>query len=201
MRVRVRRRWITPRVILIVAVVAAVGVVVAIFVGRAHQASGTASTATPPDGPVTAPACQTSVHSVEGAVLAAVDGLHQLAQANLTPPAVDIEATLTRYVTAERRPLMRRYLETLPAPFTATTSTVLAWQSIAYTVDEARIRLATTDVATTATGETKTAQVVTDATLTFDPTQGFWRLADWKVNATPNVADVVTLGQQVPCHA
>jgi hypothetical protein len=132
-------------------------------------------------------------------VTAAIDGLHQLALANLTPPQADADKVLERYVAPDRRPLMRAYLAKMPAPFVAITTDVLAWSPVSYTDSIAVIRLATADTTTTATGEQKTSQAVTTVTLVWDGTQGWWRLATWTVGNV-NVADVLAGGQAVPCH-
>ena len=178
MLIRVRRqRRLTRRVAVIAAAVAGVGVVAAVIIGRANATDSNSSTGGIGDGTHYCYAgaclgpvkdlfpCDTNDHTVEAAALTAIEGLRALTQANLHPVDPDTEDTLNRYVTAERRPLMRQYLEHYPAPFTKIDSTVLAWQQIAYSDEVAVLRLASVDTATTADGMVKATDTVTDATI------------------------------------
>ena len=163
-------------------------------------------------------ACSVVEHSPEGAATTAASGLYELALANMGSPAASperakaVEKILTRYVVAEQRSIMRQYLETSQSTLTGILDMPMAYQVVSYgqpgdpaastnDASTAVIRLLVVDYGTSADGTPKSSSGVIDATLQWDETQGFWRLASWPGNDDP--AALTGLLQSVKgfCHA
>jgi hypothetical protein len=182
-------------------------------VTRADAASGT-----PPPASGSTEKCSVVEHSPEGAATTAAVGLYQLALADMGSPASSperakaVESILARYVVPEQRSVMRQYLQTSQSTLTDILETPLAYQVVSYgqpgnrsaspdTATEAVIRLLVVDYGRTTDGAPKSSSGVIDATLQWDETQGFWRLAKWPGNDDP--AALAQLLQNVKgfCHA
>ena len=180
---RARRRWITRGRLLVLAVIAVVGLVVAIIIGYSHDSRTDGAPVMSPIGLPATPPCDTDGHSEQGAAQTAAVGLAQVGQAWLGKPA-----DLDRYVDPAMRPKLREAIAHYPSTLKSVTSTPVAWQPLAYTSSTATIRLLTRDVAVDAAGSTLNASAVTDARLTWDAAQGWWRLADWPTNPDVSLA-------------
>lgn len=210
-------------------IVAVAGVlVIALMLGVGSFAMGRSSAAVKPTETMVGPPvsgvgtgstteCSVVQHSPEGAATTAASGLYELALANMGSPAASperaqtVEKILARYVVAEQRSVMRQYLETSQSTLTDILEMPMAYQVVSYgepgdpagapDASTAVIRLLVVDYGRAADGTPKSSSGVIDATLHWDPTQDFWRLASWPGNDDP--AALTGLLQNVKgfCHA
>ncbi len=155
-------------------VIVVIGTAIALVYGFTHRDD--AHPATVPTEPVTVPTppCPPPVQSEEGAARAAVDGLHQLALANIGQ--ADIDQTVDRYVDpnsptlADPRQAERDYLHATQGLLTDITTHVLGWQTTAYTSERATIRFATSEDASGG------AQYINDVVVVWNGLTDSWRL-------------------------
>ena len=186
----------------------------------ASPAPRSASAAPPASVPGSSEACSVVEHSPEGAATTAASGLYELALANLGTPdsspdrAKDIERILARYVVADQRPVMRQYLDSTQSTLTDIHEMPVAYQVVSYgdgaggpgptppaSATSAVVRLLVVDYARAADGTARSTTGVIDATLRWDETQGFWRLASWPGNDDPAALDALLANSKGFCHA
>jgi hypothetical protein len=213
-----RRRRILARV---GGLMLAVAVGVGLFAMGRSSATATkaaAASETPPSSSGSSDKCAVVEHSPEGAATTAAVGLYQLALANMGSPASSpqrtktVEDILARYVVPDQRSVMREYLQASQSTLTDILETPLAYQVVSYgqpgnasaspdSATEAVIRLLVVDYGRAADGTSKSSSGVIDATLQWDATQGFWRLAKWPGNDDPAALAQLLQNKKGFCHA
>ncbi len=160
------------RTLFVIVVACTVGALIWGFFTRGDNAHP----APAPYEPLTVPTipCPPPVQSEEGAARAAVDGLHQLALANIGQ--ADIDATVDRYVDpnsptlADPRQAERDYLHATQGLVSDVTTHVLGWQTVVFSSERATIRFATSEDASGG------AQYVNDIVVVWNGLTDTWRL-------------------------